>query len=89
LTGTVQVDTPVITQTATLIPFPTGSLRIPTQTRTPALNFLDGKEGSSNLEKGSSPTLKRLRPFLPLLIVLVLWGFLIVWFAVVQVIDRR
>jgi hypothetical protein len=89
MTGTVQVETPLITQTATLIPYPTISLHIPTLTRTPSLYLLDGKEGSSNLEKGSSPLLERLNRFLPLLIVLVLWGFLIAWFVVVQVLDRR
>ena len=89
MTGTLLVETPLITQTATLIPYPTISLIIPTLTRIPLLYLLDGKEGSSNLEKGSSPLLKRLNAFLPLLIVLVLWGFLIAWFVVVQLLDRR
>jgi hypothetical protein len=78
-----------ITATPTLKPFLEITLQRMTATNTPMLYYIRQEPGSSNLPKGDGSIFRSIGRFWPLLFVFTLWGILLVWFVVVQLLDSR
>jgi hypothetical protein len=83
LTSTIGAPTVVLTETATLIPFPDITIQVPTVTGTDALNYLEA------LPKGGSSIWVKLGRWWPLAVLLAFWLVLAVWFLVVRALDRN
>jgi hypothetical protein len=78
----------VLTETATLVPFPKITIGNPIVTATEALNYLEAPPGTNGLPKGSASMWVKLGRFWPLAILLAFWLFLAIWFLVVRLLDR-
>ena len=89
LTSTIGTPAVVVTETATLIPFPDITIQVATATSTDALNYLEAPPGGNSLPKGSASTWVKLGRWWPLAIVLTFWLVLTVWFLVVRALDRN
>jgi hypothetical protein len=89
LTSTISAPTVVLTETATLIPFPDITIQVPTVTGTDALNYLQSPPGANGLPKGSASIWVKLGRWWPLAVLLAFWLVLAVWFLVVRALDRN
>jgi hypothetical protein len=89
LTSTVSGPGVVLTETATLIPFPKITVKIPTRTSTDTLNYLEAPPGPNSLPKGSASLWLKLGRFWPVVLILIFWLGLAVWFLVVRFLDRH
>jgi len=49
---------------------------------------MDDPSGSGNLKKGNPPLIDQIGRLWPIFFVFTLWGLLIVWFVIVQLLDR-
>jgi hypothetical protein len=88
-TSTIEGEFIPFTSTPTLIPFPTVSLVIPTPTYTPELYYLHQPPGSLKLQKGEPSLFQKIGRLWPLFVIFTLWVILIIWFVIVQLLDRR
>jgi hypothetical protein len=89
LTSTISVPGIVLTQTATLIPFPQITIKVPQVTRTDALNYLEAPPGVNGLPKGSASIRLKLGRLWPFALILIIWLGLAVWFLIVRLLDRH
>ncbi len=80
LTSTIGAPPVVLTETATLIPFPDITIQIATATSTDALNYLEAPPGENGLPKGSASIPMKLRRWWPVAFILFFWLVLSVWF---------
>jgi hypothetical protein len=88
MTSTLIVPGGVLTETATLVPFPKITIEVPTVTRTDVLNYLEAPPGDNLLPKGSASIWVKLGRLWPLAILLTLWLVLTIWFLVMRALDR-
>lgn len=88
VTPTISGQGMVLTETATLIPFPKVTIENPIITGTAALNYLEAPPGTNGLPKGSASIWVKLGRLWPLAILLAFWLFLAIWFLVVRLLDR-
>ena len=79
----------VLTETATLIPFPNITIEALRATSTDALYYLQAPPGESGLPKGSASIWAKLGRYWPLAVILLFWLGLAVWFLVVRTLDRN
>jgi hypothetical protein len=79
----------VLTETATLIPFPNITIEALRATSTDALYYLQAPPGESGLPKGSASIWVKLGRYWPLVVILLFWLDLAVWFLVVRTLDRN
>jgi hypothetical protein len=79
----------VLTETATLIPFPNITIEVQAATSTDTLNYLQASPGKNGLPKGSASIWAKLGRFWPLAVILLFWLGLAVWFLVVRTLDRK
>jgi hypothetical protein len=89
LTATIGAPAVVVTQTATLVPFPEITIRIPTVTGTDALNYLEAPPGANGLPKGSASIWVKLGRWWPVALLLAFWLALAVWFLAMRALDRN
>ena len=89
LTSTLSEPGAMLTETATLIPFPEITIEVPPVTVTDAWNYLAAPPGSGGLPKGSVPIWTKLGRWWPLLVLLVFWLVLAIWFLVLRLLDRK
>jgi hypothetical protein len=88
LTPTISGQGMVLTETATLVPFPKVTIENPIITGTEALNYLEAPPGANGLPKGSASIWVKLGRLWLLVILLAFWLFLAIWFLVVRLLDR-
>jgi hypothetical protein len=88
LTPTISGPGMVLTETATLVPFPKVTIENPIITGTEALNYLEAPPGTNGLPKGSASIWVKLGRLWPLAILLAFWLILAIWFLVVRWLDR-
>jgi hypothetical protein len=89
LTATLSQPEVIITETATLLPFPEITIQIPTVTGTDTLNYLAAPPGANGLPKGNLSIWVRLGRWWPLVMLLAFWLVLAGWFLGVHVLDRN
>jgi hypothetical protein len=89
LTSTIAAPTVVLTETATLIPFPDITIQVSTVTGTDALNYLEAPPGANGLPKGSTSIWAKLGRWWLLGVIMAFWLVLAIWFLVVRALDRN
>lgn len=88
VTSTIGAPGAVLTETATLIPFPNITVVVSAATKTDTLFYLEVPPGANGLPKGSASIWVKLGRWWPLAIILSIWLGLVVWFLVVRALDR-